>query len=108
MNDSHYTYNLSTAETDHNKSMDIETKTPCPFSGQFSRTSALEMPKGHEKYAESDKEKCPVMSGMIQLPTQTAEKANTLSEEPVKKKEKKPKGGCPFMASGNVTPIFDA
>lgn len=45
-------------------------------------------PKGHENY--TDKSKCPFQ--------QRAPEIKIVDSEP-KKKEKKPKGGCPFMAS---------
>ena len=45
-------------------SFDIEGKEAFPLAN-----SGLPMPKGHEHFSEADKEKCPVMSGKIKVPT---------------------------------------
>lgn len=53
-------------------------------------------PNGHEKYSDKDKDKCPFYQ--IQKNVQEKEKN---SEVQGPKKEKKMKGGCPFMPSEN-------
>ncbi|EAS06282.3 transmembrane protein, putative (macronuclear) [Tetrahymena thermophila SB210] len=55
--------------------------------------SSLPLPKGHEKYSEDDKDKCPY----FQMQKNTEEKLG--EDGKPKKKEKQPKGGCPFMPS---------
>lgn len=92
---------LSTDESLNAKSMDLEGKEACPFAG-----SGMPMPQGHEKYSEADKEKCPVMSGKIKAPIPGSQEIEVKSaaKDGTKKKEKKPKGGCPFMPSDNKKP----
>lgn len=85
----------------------------------------LEMPKGHEKYSLQDKEKCPYFQISektkditTNIPANKSKfeiflyiyfiyvvfhqdemKNGRSSMETTKKKEKKPKSGCPFMPS---------
>ncbi|EGR30496.1 hypothetical protein IMG5_130470 [Ichthyophthirius multifiliis] len=87
------------------KKVDLEEKENYPFLQEQSTCKQdltqknnnqqfIPIPKGHEKYSEKDKEKCPYFSMQ-----QKQEQSSTNEKDPQKKKEKKPKGGCPFMPS---------
>ncbi|CAD8077631.1 unnamed protein product [Paramecium sonneborni] len=60
----------------------------CPFS------EAMKPPKGHENY--TDKSKCPFQQMQQQPEIKIADGS---AEKKKEKKEKQPKGGCPFMSS---------
>jgi tetratricopeptide (TPR) repeat protein len=83
---------------------EISTK-KCPFP----QDESVKMPKGHGKYTEQDKEKCPYF-GFNKSTNNTdplSTTAPSTTENDPKKKEgkiKKPKGGCPFMPSENKKP----